>query len=1009
MNNLTQNIENKNQNILIGEIGALLHDIGKCHPDFIRVQSLEHENNFAHENIDKFLDEVLINLFKDKNCKLRIDDKEVDIYSITKKHHDEDSQNDLIDLFKSCDRLDSADDKGVVRKKQPKDSTIISSPFGYLKEKIDLQCLQKSLEDLQSNLIEIFQNYISGNLDIACFRKSLINNLKTTFSYALGETRMPANDVTLWEHSHSTASLFKSVLCAKVLGEEPNKDQLQWRIFGFCWDGISFINKGKEISDILQRNKIIEDIKIELKDKFENQIPIGNVVYEDNNGIYFTFPALNGDKAIALARECAEIGLEVIRGKSDNEIWPFFTLSKASRSLTILSNELQFASEKRNIPKMTPTLFIEGNREIVLGNPEINTPEYGKDICPICRLRAKSKDDDRCNICKERSRGRLNSWFRSRENTIWIEEVADRNNRIALLTLSFDLSKWLDGTMVGTIFSQSFKDWLNKGRSILPNIQNKLISKLNEQINNIENIIENMKNAKDQNSVREKADIKINEKKELEQRIEQLTFALSPQRETVYRVLDLFLEAKDKDKKIAAQILDTFFEENIGLKDKNSALDIHVSNIKERMQTNTLTKENLATYLFTQNPSPARLYRIWKETEDFFNLVTQEIKEKVYSHKWKRIKFSVNYEDLNSRTSEKITEKTPYIIKITGLEPDNLLVLHTSNGEFYTIESLEKFKFNDKSGVDAVKDALSKGIDWIVKEDESNTNHPKDDQNIDINGIPSEEDYYPFIEITKSPLSMRLIVPASDSMIILESIVKLYNQRFEKVLGKLPLNIGLLVSKRKFPLYVLLDAGERLFHTKEFKESVMMDVWWNINDLRNDEFYSFYPVRNLEDQKYNLDNLVPLPKGKPYSLYPGYFDFDLILGTQDRYNITYEKKRRVNKDYILFSKRPYYFYQFPQMIDLWEILGNNISSSQINFIEELLTNKLREWRNVNDSNKCDVFRKFVEATIKDAFRSNWNELKKETRDFILNSAFNGSLLDTIVLFSHTIKGGGQRR
>ncbi len=345
------------------------------------------------------------------------------------------------------------------------------------------------------------------------------------------------------------------------------------------------------------------------------------------------------------------------------------------------------------------------------------------------------------------------------------------------------------------------------------------------------------------------------------------------------------------------------------------------------------------------------------------------------------------------------------IIKVKGLNPENLFVLHTSNGEFYTIESLDKYKFNEKIGVDTVKEALkSSQIYWIAKEDESGRNLLLKPDNLKIPNLETE-DYYPFIEITKSPLLLRLIVPALDSLKIIELIMKLYNQRFEKALGKLPISIGLLVSKRKFPLYVLLDAGERLFNADEFKEADMMDVWWDINGLRNDEFYGFYPTRKVENQKYTLDDLSPLSKGKPYALYPGYFDFDLLLGTQDRYNVTYKGKKRAGSNYNIFSKRPYYFYQLSQILDLWEVLQNNLSSSQIHFIEEVLMGKLREWQEIKDENKENVFRKFAEAIIKDAFGSSWTKLRKETQDVILNSAFNGLLLDTITLFKHTIKGG----
>lgn len=51
-----------------------------------------------------------------------------------------------------------------------------------------------------------------------------------------------------------------------------------------------FINKGKKMADIQARNKIIEHMKGRLKRKFEHDIPVRNIIYEDINGIYLTFP-----------------------------------------------------------------------------------------------------------------------------------------------------------------------------------------------------------------------------------------------------------------------------------------------------------------------------------------------------------------------------------------------------------------------------------------------------------------------------------------------------------------------------------------------------------------------------------------------------------------------------------------------------------------------------------------------------------------------------------------------
>lgn len=102
----------------------------------------------------------------------------------------------------------------------------------------------------------------------------------------------------------------------------------------------------------------------------------------------------------------------------------------------------------------------------------------------------------------------------------------------------------------------------------------------------------------------------------------------------------------------------------------------------------------------------------------------------------------------------------------------------------------------------------------------------------------------------------------------------------------------------------------------------------------------------------------------------------------------------------MFSGRPLYFHQIPQILELWGILSSNLSNSQINFIEKALTSKLREWKNVKDENKENTFRIFAETTLKDAFGRKWDGLREETRFFLISSSLNMLLLDTINLFTH---------
>jgi len=960
-------IKNARQNILTGEIGALLHDLGKCHPNFVKTQSKENIKGLPHHarDIDKFVDSTLLNLFR--NVKVKFDEDEKSIYDFIRYHHDpRDVGGISLKKLEKCDRLDSADDKGIVRKKQSIENTIISSPFGYRKEKIDLTCIQKRFDDLQDNLKGLFKNYISDELDLFGFRKGLLNNLKTTFSHALGETRIPSNDVTLWDHSYSTATLFKTILAGRTCEKYQNTNDLKWRIFGVCWRGEEFINQGQKIAEIQKRAEIIDEIKSKLKMKFEDEIPIGNIIYENTNGVYFTFPDLTtGSKE--LARSCSEEALNIINDISANELWPFFTLSEPSSTLTIIANELNFSSKKRKIPRMKPILFIKNDDSIPFENPPLFTPGEGEDVCPVCKVRLKKREEDRCEVCEKRRKGRLESWFRNRENTIWTDEVADKNNRVALLSLNFNLDKWLNGTMIRTIFSQTFEDWFDSKESKKLFNDKQQVQKLKKR-----NIDSNLPLNK-----LSKALLKI--------------------------ITD---ESISSDRGFKSNIINTFYEDISSSQDssKDNYVDEFIKKIKQRLEPKSFDSDNLQQLLFTQNPSPARIYRIWKETEEFFEFIIRKITNKIYPNKWKRLKFSIDNNNLKSKLKqgEELKDNTPYIIKKEELDPQDILVLHTKNGEFYTIEFLDKFKFEDKTGENAVREALKDGFNNLALEDKPNENLLKEE--IEPNNIKTEE-YIPLIEINKSPLSLRMIVPASDSIKILELISKLYNERFEKVLGKLPLNAKLLVTNRKFPLYVLLDAEKRMLAGSGFTKAIPTNIWWNVDSLRNEEFYGYYPIKNLDEGKYTLDDLASLSKGKIYQIFPGYFDFELLLGTTDRYNIYYKGEKRGDRDYKLFSKRPYYQYQFSELLELWDILTANISSSQINFIEESFITKLREWKIIEDNNKEDIFKEFAIATLKDAFGKKWDELSEETRFLLINSSQNKALLDTIVLFRHILKEG----
>ena len=96
-------------------------------------------------------------------------------------------------------------------------------------------------------------------------------------------------------------------------------------------------------------------------------------------------------------------------------------------------------------------------------------------ISALCAsFRSKAVTAETCKTCASRRRGRQDAWIKNVQGeTIWIDEIADANGRVALFTLRFDLSRWLSGEWLTTVFSQTYEQWLNSSemKSLLNNPQ----------------------------------------------------------------------------------------------------------------------------------------------------------------------------------------------------------------------------------------------------------------------------------------------------------------------------------------------------------------------------------------------------------------------------------------------------------------------------------------------------------------------------------------------------------
>ncbi|MBI4492161.1 MAG: CRISPR-associated protein Csx11 [Chloroflexi bacterium] len=988
-------IDDHREAILLGELGALLHMFGKCSREFLIANSLEGGANDYHQELKHLptlapllRDPLLRNTFAFTfHCPQET--LAGDFTDFITKYKGSKPDCLLVRLFNTCHRMTSADEKGVVRRKQSKDDMWIATPFGHRTHKIGLDRVDAKREEMDRELAHAFESYLSKRIDIKELREWAIRILKPGFSETLGETRQPANDVTLWAQSHGVASLYKPVLATLAMGLDPclrkngslDYNSVAWRLFGIGWNGRSFVERGRRAGDVLKRQEILGEIVTEIQQRIEVSHPIGHRFYADLNGLFFTFPGIEDSAAAELARQLAPELVGIVRERSVNELWPFFTLSKPRRTLTAITKEIEALGRIAAAPRVAPLLSLEqaeqGRQEqLLVGGPSLAQPMDGWEVCPVCQLRGKQRDEETCQICKDRRSNRQRAWHQDRHGrTIWLDEVADTNSRLALVTVRFDLSRWFSGEWLTTLLSQTFDDWLSSDRT--------------------QNVVNNQQQRL---------------------KLEKITSPVAPTAEVAAAILGAVgTDQVTQDRGFKAPVLSTFFEDVQASQD-SSASDYIVPFLKGlRGRINDdpgyrLTPEDLAMAVFTQNASPARLARIWEETEAFLDAWLAGIAAATFATRPQRLGFTTG------AVIPRVWAGQTYRIAVPGLTPGPLVVLclNESRQDFLTVDSLEKFRFEQGDrrlrGVNAVQNALKEGgiESWFDEATGKPLRGPGSPTAVHADRFQTEP-YLPFIVLARSPVFCQLLLPANRTAAVLRQLLALTEERFDKVQGKLPLHVGVLVAKRKFPLYALIEAGQQALEDPSFREGMSQLPWWDTTGHADDPFYGHYPTAAPNGGAHRLTDLAPVDHARPFWLTPGYFDFDFLGSTADRHRLTYElaadnRPSRPSIAYGHLRPRPFPLHRLRAVFDIWNLLTARLTMTQLHHLEEAMATKLVEWGEIGNE-AGPVFEYFAKALLCRSFGERWTELEPEQRDLLERSARDGLLLETLELFRHVLKEG----
>lgn len=853
----------------------------------------------------------------------------------------------------------------------------------------------KILERITQLLSELEELGANNADDLASWwewRESAIGSngwLRTAFGETLAETRVPNNDVTLWDQSYVASALFKSAAAGLVLLKnipvtawDNLKQETRWRILTVGIGADYYEARAVRIGDWLGVQQKIEDFFEDVRQLIEVDIAVGSLLYRDDQILTFSFPGQRfDDERQSNNRSLDEIQAQELGSWLEKQILelakqhqldtpPFCHLSKSTRSLLSMGMEATEARKALAIP---------------VSRPWSVTGDSGQGhVCPVCQVRVSYESSRRkennpkqrlCGVCTERRKGRLATWLLDGADTIWISELADDNNRVAVLTFGFDLNPWLDGARVDSLRTQSIADW----------------RRFNDSQKNIRSQI-------DQNDPTDSL----------------LKHTAIAMRNAV----------RSKDGKLKNGVLRSihpgFGEEDVATF-YNKMVEDRADNPPRWEEVKDDPNEGarwLVHQLFRKYASPARTYRFWRTVENFFDELLPALREVVSTHSnlWRTRRLVLipaegSLDELEDRESYSARWKD-VPLELLYRRKWNAGNYGQVNGDFITICNLARLLRNEDRKETLQQD--SQGSLELIGTDHSAS------VNVTIKSVkdnPWPGAYAPLIVLNRSPRRFRVMVPLEAAPACIELVIRKYETEFARVWDRMPLYVGVVGFSRMTPFQAVIEAvrnvEDSLMRKKEEHWTVAgsylrdgnchltmtrpdgvhetMAVPVTLPDGRPDVFYPYVAVTDA-DRRNPRDFAKPATEREKQVVYRHVAD----LAPNDTVHVAPSRFASVFMDSTALRFEPvevHYLSEWRRLRETWEILRRNTRDiTSLRRAWAYLADAQERWKSDDEQpqDRLALFTSFARTVLKDQLG-----IQPPVLDTLVEAAVSGTLERTL--------------
>ncbi len=645
--------------------------------------------------------------------------------------------------------------------------------------------------------------------------------LRKAFTGTLAETRLPNNDVTLFDQSYVAAALFKSAAAGAILecGSFPWNDgnlkqQIRWQLLTVGIGADHYEARAVKIGDWIGARLALDNFFRKVRRLVEVDLAIGSLLYADGEVCVFSFPGERfnhngGDLQIEEWNKWLTKQIDGYGREAELEMPPYCSISKPSRSLVGMTAEIRKVRETMAVP-------LHRSWEVTGGNSDEGH------VCPVCLVRRngdKSSKQTPCKPCKDRRIGRLDAWLSGTlcSDTIWITEVADSNDRVALITMSLDIEPWLDGARVDSLRTQSISEW----RKFNPVLKNQ-------------------------------------------------PTPIDPHAcfDSLFQHIKGKLASFDKADPVLSNLQEGYRHET----DWTSFFSKIVEDRSDSPKWDDLDDSDCAArwlthQLFRKFASPGRIYRFQRQAEDFFKALLAEFREIAAAdrNRWRTRRLVIKPDNGSAGSWE---DRQTYNGRY-GDAPISLLYRKKTD-DFLTICNLARVlkpEQDPEQDKESLKDSLGGTLELKADEGE----YKKKTEKLNVKSVSDDAGelgcYRPVIPLELSPVRFRVLVPLEAASECVDRAVAAWNDQFARVWDRLPLRVGVVAFPRMTPFQAVIEAARNI--EADLTANSDEPEIWRVAGCETRDGVTALSLRSLDGQSEILQTMpIRFPDGREDVFYP---------------------------------------------------------------------------------------------------------------------------------------------